>query len=339
MSTKLFFEGEESEFEQFIQGQQYSSYILLADAKTNGYCVPLLKRIIPSLSNSLLIIIPDGEQNKNCTTCELVWDELNRMNASRKSLLINVGGGMVSDLGGFAASVFKRGIDTVHIPTTLLSMVDASHGGKTGIDFNHTKNMIGTYHPAKSIYINTLFLQTLSERNLLSGTAEMIKHALLDSEEYWNEIQFYSLNDFSQIDAIQHSIAIKNRYVNDDIHDNGIRQALNFGHSIGHAIESHSLTTPQPLLHGEAIILGMEVELQLSRMKLQLDNSVIEQFHSMRRELFPSLTQHFDTAQLLPFLKNDKKNEDGFTMSLIKKPGEPIIKVSVSKTEINEANQ
>lgn len=115
---------------------------------------------------------------------------------------------------------------------------------------------------------------------------------------------------------------------------------MNFGHSIGHAIESHSLTTSQPLLHGEAIILGMEVELQLSRMKLQLDNSVIEQFHSIRRELFPSLTQHFDTAQLLPFLKNDrKKNEDGFTMSLIKKPGEPIIKVSVSETEINEANQ
>ncbi|GBL34617.1 3-dehydroquinate synthase [Filimonas sp.] len=183
MISRLFYEGHERELLSYINEKNYSQIILLADANTNGYCIPVLKKLIPAFKTSSLIIIPKGEQNKTLEVCTLIWHELDKLKADRYTLLINIGGGMVSDIGGFASSVYKRGIDFINVPTTLLAMVDACYGGKTGIDFNGFKNSLGSFQHPSAIYIHPVFLQTLDERVLQSGLAESIKHAMLSSED------------------------------------------------------------------------------------------------------------------------------------------------------------
>jgi len=339
MSSALFFAGEEKKLQDFIQQVQARQIVLLCDAKTHGFCLPILLQLIPEWQTSPRIVVPDGEVNKTLEIASLVWDQLSTMGANRHSLLVCIGGGMLCDLGGFAASVYKRGMDTLYIPTTLLAMVDAAHGGKTGLDFQGVKNNLGSFHPPKAVYLQPHFLHTLPERQIRSGIAEMIKHALLDSDEHWKQIQSFELTDFCTPAAIQRSINFKQSLVEQDEKDLHVRQALNFGHSIGHALESASLQTSQPLLHGEAIALGMHVELNLSMHYHQLDPAIEKQYKVLRQRIFPDLHYPLETNKLLSFLLQDKKNHDGLRMSLISKPGQAKIGTLVHTQNILEALQ
>jgi len=339
MRTSIFYEGQEELFLASILGKQYSQVILLADANTNGFCINVLKKQIRALSTASLIIIPQGEQHKILESCSLIWNEFERLQADRSSLLINVGGGMISDIGGFAASVYKRGIDVVNIPTTLLAMVDACYGGKNGIDLNGVKNVIGTFRHPQSIYINTVFLATLDQRILQSGIAECLKHALISSEALWNELSSFELTDFLSLPTIRKILEIKTIIADLDEKDQSIRQTLNFGHSIGHAIESYSQQTAHPLLHGEAVYLGMLHELKLSEMMLQLPSSVYASLQNAGKKFFDSLSFSYTYKDLEPFLLQDKKNREGIRMSLLKNIGECTFQTFVTTENIRNSFQ
>jgi 3-dehydroquinate synthase len=334
MMSKLFFTGNETEFEYFISSKNYNKIILLVDANTNGFCLPILKKLLHLFSNTHSIIIPQGESNKRLDVVEMIWQQLFQLIANRNTLLVCVGGGMVCDMGAFAASTFKRGIDVIHIPTTLLAMVDACYGGKTGLDFNGIKNSIGTFYQANAIYMNPIFLNTLNERMTASGFAEMIKHALISSVTHWEEIQQFTYTDFINIDAICVSLLIKKKIVDADVNDTSIRQQLNFGHSLGHAIESASLNTSNPLLHGEAIMLGMELELAISQQILQLSKNTSIEFAFLKQKLFPHLKHSYTWHDIKGYLQHDKKNQDSYQMSLLQEIGKCEVGVSVSEAII-----
>jgi 3-dehydroquinate synthase len=229
--------------------------------------------------------------------------------AERNSLLINLGGGVITDMGGFAASTFKRGIDFVQVPTTLLSQVDASVGGKTGIDMDHVKNIIGTFTQPKAVFIDILFLKTLDHNQLVSGYAEMIKHGLIADKEYFDQLK---VSDPVNIDlpAVYRSVEIKNEVVTEDPYEKGRRKTLNFGHTIGHAVETCSLTKKtHPLLHGEAIAVGMICEAYLSHKLNGLSADELQEISDVITSIFPSSVISGTNAELLAVMQNDKKNE------------------------------
>ncbi|MBK7763494.1 MAG: 3-dehydroquinate synthase [Bacteroidetes bacterium] len=321
MLSPIFYAGEEENLLAFLSDQKATQIILLADANTNGFCIPLFRSLFPSLSNCSRIIIPQGEVNKNIDVCNFIWQELNVLQADTKTIVLNIGGGMLSDIGGFACSVYKRGIEFINIPTTLLAMVDAAYGGKTGIDFQGYKNHIGTFHAAKAIYCQPQYFDTLNERILWSGIAEMTKHALLSNEKDWQNLIHFQRNDFLSIEQIKKSLAIKMKFVEGDEHDQSKRQCLNLGHSLGHAIESYSLQTASPLLHGEAIILGLYYELKLSEQYFDLPANISALTKSLKEKFFAQLQFNFNYSDIAPFLLQDKKNHEGIRMSLLKHIG------------------
>lgn len=328
--NNVFYTGQEIELQSFIESKKYEAIYFLVDAKTNGFCLPILKNSIPYFRNMDSIIIPDGEVNKSIEIVEFIWNEMLTKSIARNSLIINLGGGVLTDMGGFAASTYKRGIDFLNIPTTLLAMVDASAGGKTGINFGGIKNCIGTFQSSIATYINPIFLNTLSNRHLLNGTVEMIKHALLHSETFWNEVKNYSLNEFKTIKAIQQSIAIKQQVVEQDFNDNGIRQSLNIGHTIGHAIESYSYQTPTPLLHGEAIILGLIHEQLIAESILNADSTIRKELIELKERLFTTLNFTYSFDNIISYLLQDKKNSSSIKMSLLQSVANCKIKEVVS---------
>lgn len=286
---------------------EYQSVFILVDENTKRNC---LKAIKPAVNRELQIIqIKSGEKNKTLRTCEKIWRELSRQNADRKSLLINLGGGVICDIGGFCASTYKRGIDFINIPTTLLSQADASVGGKTGIDFVSYKNLIGTFSFPKAVFVNPDFMKTLPKRELISGFAEIIKHALIADKEYWKTISSqtpWERKEWSNI--IFHSIEIKNKIVSTDPYENGPRKVLNFGHTIGHAIETALLKTRKPLLHGEAIAIGMICELYLSRKVLGLQMEEMGEIIAFIIRVFKPKPITQSIKQLINLMKQDKKN-------------------------------
>jgi len=251
----------------YLKATHFSKVILLLDENTEHDC---LQHFIKQMDGTLVydkICIPSGEVNKNLGTCEKVWKELTEMDADRKSLIVNLGGGVITDMGGFIASCFKRGIRFVNIPTTLLSMVDASVGGKTGVDLGTLKNLIGLFSNPEMVIIDPHYLNTLSERELKSGLAEIIKYGLTFDQTLWTKIkQLNPLEPSGLAELIYRSIEIKNDVVLKDLKETGIRKALNFGHTIGHALESYCLGNEQKntLTHGEAIAVGMVCELYYS---------------------------------------------------------------------------
>ncbi len=336
MMTELFFNGDEHRLMAFIAEQQYNQIILLADTNTNGHCIPLLRNLLPRLMNSNRIVIPSGEQNKTLDVSCLIWNELNRLNAGRSSLLINIGGGMVSDIGGFAASVFKRGMDFINIPTTLLSMTDACYGGKTGIDFNGLKNNLGTFQEPLAIYIHPIFLQTVPDRILKSGLAESVKHALLTSHDQFRYYCQAPFADLISVDAIRNSIAVKMSIVTKDPKDQNLRQTLNLGHTIGHAIESYFLQTNTPLLHGEAVLLGLKHEIKLSEGIFGLSETVLNELMIFKEKHFAELKVSYSYSDIRDFLLHDKKNKTGIRMSLLKNPGDCEIQVLVQDHQVME---
>src|SRR5690606_17356227 len=249
----VYFERQFNALREFLNKNTYSKIFILTDRNTSEHCLPVVTSLMPELTAYDLIEIDPGEENKNIDFCIGIWKMMLDFGADRKSLLINLGGGVVTDMGGFAASTFKRGLDFVQIPTTLLSQVDASVGGKTGIDMDGVKNIIGTFTQPKAVFINTTFLTTLADKQVVSGFAEMVKHGLIYDKNYFEELKSI---DLRQIDDsfIVRSVEIKNDVVTGDPTEKGLRKILNFGHTIGHAIESYSLAHDSfPLLHGEAI--------------------------------------------------------------------------------------
>jgi len=302
---------------KFLEEKKYSSLFLLVDSNTNNFCA---KKFLSNLSFDIPIEIIEidseemgSESLKNITTCTEIWSILTEFGADRKSLLINLGGGVITDIGGFVASTYKRGIDFIHVPTTLLGMVDAAIGGKNGVDLGNLKNQIGLINTPNLLLIDTDFLTTLPQREMRSGLAEMLKHGLIFDANYWS--QFLNLKElnFTDLDRlIYRSVKIKNEIVKKDPTENGIRKALNFGHTLGHPIESHFLETSNPLLHGEAIAAGMVLESYLSKEKNLLTTENYRQIKQTIKSIFDPISfSKVDIENILNLLLHDKKNEYG----------------------------
>lgn len=288
-----------------------------------------------------LIVLPAGEIHKSLDSVVAIWRVLSEQGARRKSVLVNVGGGVITDLGGFAASCFKRGMHCLNIPTTLLAQVDASVGGKTGFDFLGLKNEIGTFSIPDGVIIDNHFLATLPKRQLLSGLAEMLKHALLADEEHLAEIMQVELaevagEEFFQL--IRQSVAIKAAIVQSDPKEKGLRKALNFGHTVGHAIESVAVAKGLEIYHGDAVAYGMIAELFLSVQKMQFDEKHYEAVRKFIREQFPEYVPVAEPDVLYELMLHDKKNEQaGVNFTLLRRPGEFEIDNYCCREEILEA--
>jgi 3-dehydroquinate synthase len=324
--------------DQYIQENKFSKLFFLVDSNTEELCLPIVLKNLPSVNTYDIIAIDPGEENKNIDFCIGIWKMLLDFEADRNSLLINVGGGVVTDMGSFAASTFKRGIAFVHVPTTLLSQVDASVGGKTGIDMDEVKNCIGTFTQPQAVVIDPIFLKTLSDRQLVSGFAEMIKHGLIADVQELNILKHTTPKKIS-IDCIEKSIRIKNEIVKADPEEKGLRKILNFGHTIGHAIESYFLQSPTPLLHGEALAMGMYCETYLSQKHNSLSEKEAEEIYELLKTTFP-LVAIPETAisSLLNFMKQDKKNiGDQIGFALLDKIGACSYNHYLSSEEITQS--
>ena len=311
----LFAENGYNSLNSFIEENNYSTIFILTDTNTNEYC---LSRFLPFLATDKtieIIEIEAGEIEKNINTCVEIWTILTELGGDRKSLLINIGGGVITDIGGFVASTFKRGIDFIHIPTTLLAIVDASVGGKNGVDLGSLKNQIGVINVPKMVVIDTEYLATLPQNEMHSGLAEMLKHGLIFDAKYWTQFKELNEVDFADFDQlIYRSIEIKNEIVMQDPTENGIRKALNFGHTLGHAIESYFLENEnkKTLLHGEAIAVGMILESYISWQKKLISAAEYLEIKDTINAVFETIV--FEENDLLPIMDlliHDKKNEYG----------------------------
>lgn len=298
-----------------LANANYSKIFILTDVNTNEHCS---SRVLSQLETEVAIEIIEfeaGEDYKNIETCIQIWEVLTELWADRKSLIINIGGGVVTDLGGFVASTFKRGIDFIHIPTSLLAMVDASVGGKNGVDLGNLKNQIGVINTPIMVLIDSHFLNTLPQKQMRSGLAEMLKHGLIYDAQYWEKFLDLNKIDLADLDAIIYeSIKIKNDIVTQDPIEKGIRKALNFGHTLGHAIESYFLenTNKISLLHGEAIAAGMILESYISWQKKMINSQEYNQIKATIKSIFEDiLFEENDIEPILELLIHDKKNEYG----------------------------
>ena len=294
---------------ELLNEMNYDRLFVLTDEHTSQLCYPLIEQ---ATSKCTRIIIPAGDDNKHLDTLNHVWEELSSHGATRHSLLINLGGGMVTDLGGFAAATYKRGIHYINIPTTLLSMVDAAVGGKTGINLHSLKNEIGVFCPADIVVVCASFLQTLDTTNLISGFAEMLKHGLISTEEHWTQLIRFDLNnpDFNELQQlILRSIHIKEDIVKQDPTEQHIRKALNLGHTLGHALETHYMRRGTPYLHGYAVAWGLIGELYLSHVREGFPADKLRQTIANIKDTYGTPT--FDCKQydeLYELMLHDKKN-------------------------------
>jgi 3-dehydroquinate synthase len=295
----------------FLFKGNYSGYFILCDENTFTHCLPNLLFNCPALNDAEIIELESGEEHKTLDTCLQVWGALTDMAADKKSLIINLGGGVITDLGGFVASTFKRGIDFVNIPTTLLSMVDASVGGKTGVDFEGIKNHIGTTHEPKGVYVNLTFLETLSERHIKNGYAEIIKIALVADVAFWKVLKKKNApKEFYDEAIVTKAIELKNTIVKKDLHEKGLRKSLNFGHSIGHALESALIKQNKDILHGEAIAAGMLMECAIAHKLKRLTKKELTDIANYIQSIYSPIKMTKETtALLLEYILHDKKNE------------------------------
>ena len=298
---------------RLLTEKNYSKIFVLVDSNTNEHCLPAFLSLVATDTQVEIIEIEPGESLKSIPACVELWQILTDLGGDRKSVLINLGGGVISDLGGFVASTFKRGIDFVNVPTTLLGMVDASVGGKTGVDLGNLKNQIGTITSPKMVVIDPVYLQTLPQNEMRSGLSEMLKHGLIADKSYWEKFLELEKLDFEDIDElIYDSVCIKNKIVMEDMTENGIRKTLNFGHTLGHAIESHFLETDRKLLHGEAVAIGMILESHISMRKHMLPAQEYLEIKTTIKDIFPYVEiSENDVESILGLLVHDKKNEYG----------------------------
>jgi 3-dehydroquinate synthase len=331
----------ENELGSIIKNYPEGKVYLVVDENTQKYCLPLLKEL-PCFDNIPHLVIESGEEHKSLASVVKVWDFLEEKGADRKSLLINLGGGMLSDLCGFAASCFKRGLHFVNIPTTLLAQVDASVGGKTGINFNGLKNEIGVFNQPQTVIIASRFLQSIDKANFLSGYAEMLKHGLIHSKAHWDECLAFNTNniDYDVLNGmIARSVAVKEYFVVNDPTEKNIRKALNLGHTVAHAFESMALHQGRPILHGYAVAYGIIVELYLSAKKTGFPMVMVNDISNWIIGTYgPFHIEKSDYETLYYKMTKDKKNEAGrINFTLIPEIGKVEINIDCSKELIIEA--
>lgn len=310
-----------------------AKYVILLDENTFQHCLPLLIEQVEVLQEAEFIEIPTGEDCKSLEVASQVWQTLMESEADRGTVIVNLGGGCVSDLGGYVASCFKRGLRCINIPTTLLSMVDAAIGGKTAVNFGGVKNSIGTFHEAEIVCIERSFLGTLPPDELLNGRFEMIKTAAVTDAELFEKLL---ANDTVTQKQISNVARIKHRVAVADPYDHDIRHILNFGHTFGHAIEVY-----RELPHGVAVGLGMIAAMYLSVRKTELYESVYQSYSMWVKPHLPFDFMPFnlkDIEQLLALMRHDKKNAEGaIRCVLLKELGAAMIDVEVSDNEIRDA--
>ncbi|MBP9187191.1 MAG: 3-dehydroquinate synthase [Bacteroidia bacterium] len=315
--------------------RSYSQVFVLVDENTEKHCLPLLSE---TLFDIKVIRINSGEVNKNSVNLQFIWEQLLANNADKQSVLINLGGGVIGDIGGFAAATYKRGIDFINVPTTLLAMVDSSIGGKLGIDYQGIKNAIGMIKNPSSVFVYTHFLKTLPDRELLNGFAEIIKHGLIADEEYWELItQIKTLDVESLTSLIHSSIKVKSRIVKKDPNEEGLRKVLNFGHTVGHAIESYSLQHDKnPLKHGEAIAIGMICEAYLSKEHNGLSGRDLRVISEVILNHFPKYSlRNIFSKEVIAYMRQDKKNSnDTINFTLLKRIGKASFDYACNDAQI-----
>lgn len=323
-----------------LKSKPYDKLFVLTDEHTSRHCLALLTSALEG-KHFTSLTIPASDRHKTLDTLAHVWSELSNNGASRHSLFLNLGGGMVTDLGGFAASTFKRGIRFINLPTTLLAMVDAAVGGKNGINFNGLKNEIGVFNPASAVLIETEFLRTLDSTNLISGYAEMLKHGLISSPSHWAELIQFNLAapDLGELKRlVAESVQVKERIVEEDPFEKGIRKALNLGHTVGHAFESLSFELNRPVEHGYAVAWGMICELYLSAVLTAFPQEKMRQTIRFIRENWGCFSiECTQYERLYELMTHDKKNENGIiNFTLLRDIGSIAINQTADKQLIFE---
>lgn len=326
-------------FKQFIGSRTYSSYVVIGDKNTIRLCYPVIEPHLPTKTH--VLSFEAGEDQKNIQTCNEIWQQLLGLKIDRKSLVILLGGGVVGDMGGFIAATYKRGLDFIHVPTTLMSMTDSSIGGKLGIDFDSIKNAIGLFKNSKGIFIHTGFLETLSNAEVWSGYSEIVKHALIANNVLFRKLQSDEFGNRPLIDheVLHQSILVKKTLVERDPFESSVRKALNFGHTIGHAIESYRMSVGDNLTHGEAVAFGMIAETFLSfktGLILQDHHDQIQAFLSKICDV--NKIRNIDKEKVFAYILNDKKNESGkILFSLLNGIGSFSINKDINEALIKEA--
>jgi 3-dehydroquinate synthase len=318
---------------------RWTQMAVLVDENTKAHCYPLVQHHLP---DHVLIEIPSGEEHKHLGTCEHIWDALTRHHFDRKSVVLNLGGGVIGDMGGFCAATYKRGMDFVQVPTTLLAQVDASVGGKLGIDFQGFKNHLGVFQEPLFVLIDVNFLGTLSQRELRSGFAEVVKHGLIADRAAWDALRSRSLGQLDWGQVVPHSVRLKEKVVAQDPTEKGLRKILNFGHTVGHAVESWFLTH-QPLggrlLHGEAIAVGMVAEAWLSVQKGLLPASELAMIEAYLLQTYGRVAlPEAALPEMAHLARQDKKNEGQVILAcLLRAAGEAVYDIPLTEAEIVES--
>jgi 3-dehydroquinate synthase len=339
MTTQILFNASDRDKTALIKSLKPTFILVLTDTNTKKHCYPILERVVGKFDNVKQVTIRPGEKNKNFESVQKVLDELLANNAGKDALLINLGGGVVTDIGGFVASIYKRGIPYINIPTTLLAQADAAIGGKTGINAGTIKNSIGTIYQPVATIINTAYLDTLSEKEGLNGLAEMMKHALLDGTEHWQSFLKYLDGKVKLVELLKRSVQYKTSVVEKDPLENGYRRVLNFGHTVGHALESYMLTLDKPLKHGFAIAHGMKVAMVLSEMRFSLQPPGLTQARELVDTLFPAI----DVADtdipliLLPMQQDKKIVNNKLCFVLLEGLGKPMVDCWLEPMDVEKA--
>jgi 3-dehydroquinate synthase len=337
LESIIFSDALANDLEDLLNGQQYSKIGVITDSNTLKYCYPLIKAHLPA--DHSLYSFQAGEANKTIHTCMQIWQWMTEEGFDRKALILNVGGGVVGDMGGFCAATYKRGIRFINLPTTLLSQVDASVGGKLGVDFNGFKNHIGVFTSPDTVFIASDFLATLPEAELRSGYAEVIKHGLIQDADYFSELKAddWQKQDWKSI--IAHSVSIKKDVVTQDPLESGLRKILNFGHTIGHAFETFYLGSSQHLLHGEAIAIGMICEAYLATKKSGLSKQELEHLTELLLKVYGKFEFELGAvSDIVQLCAQDKKNDGQvLNFSLLKSIGNCTYNIPVLPEEIHEA--
>lgn len=322
----------------FLSSKQYSKIVVIADNNTKRHCYPILKAFLPKHS---VVTVPSGEAHKTLATCEKIWEAMTKDELDRHALVVNVGGGVIGDMGGFCAAVYKRGIDFIQVPTTLLSQVDASVGGKLGIDFQGFKNHLGVFYIPKSVLIDPVFLNTLPEREIRSGFAEIIKHCLIADGAKWEEIRAKDFEAQNWPDLIAHSVKIKQQVVDQDPTEKGLRKILNFGHTLGHAVETCFLNKGprERLFHGEAIAVGMIMEAYLSFERKMIDQQTLTDIEEFLFATYGKVKiKPEDIEEIITLTRQDKKNKGKeIRFSLLKGAGQCAFDIVVTATEMRRS--
>jgi 3-dehydroquinate synthase len=325
-------------FSAFLREHHFHKIFILVDEHTLRHCLPRLMDTVAELEGAELIELESGEINKTIAVCTQVWRVLSELGADRNSLFVNLGGGVITDLGGFVAATFKRGIAFVNIPTTLLAQIDASSGGKTGVDLDGLKNEIGVFAEPRAVYIDPTFLHTLPKRELIAGFAEAFKHALIADVDYWQLLcRTEMANAEYWEEIIRRSVEIKQTIVKADPYEKNLRRTLNFGHTVGHALETYFLERGEStLLHGEAVAAGMICELLLSVDEAGLDSKSADEYCTQLVKRFPHIAfDQMANERLIELMRHDKKNVEGeIRFTLLAACGKPVLNKACSPDRI-----